>query len=335
MKKEARFWETSENNSVQCLLCHQNCKIKNKQLGICGVRKNENGKLYTMIYGSSSSIAVDPIEKKPFYHFHPGTSALSLGTVGCNFKCLHCQNSSISRATTDFEHIQNINAEEIANLAKERGCQGVAWTYNEPTIWHEFTFDSSKLVKKAGLYVVYVSNGYIQEEPLRELSSCLDAINIDIKAFTDSFYKKVCKARLQPVLETCVIAKELGIHVELTYLIIPGYNDSKDEIKNFCDWVVEKMGNNTAVHFSRFHPDYKMNNVDRTPMEKMKQAYEIASKSGLLYAYLGNVPQGDYENTICPKCGSVCIDRHGYLIDLKNFDDGMCLNCKTHLPIQV
>ena len=190
MKNNAKFWKPIGNNKVQCSLCHQSCSINNDQFGLCGVRRNENGKLYTLIYGSCSSVAADPIEKKPLYHFHPGSNALSLGTVGCNFKCLHCQNASISRATPDFPYMQEIKPDEVVELAKKRGCEGIAWTYNEPTIWHEFSFDSSKLAKKAGLYTVYVSNGYIQEEPFREISPFLDAINVDIKAFTDEFYKK-------------------------------------------------------------------------------------------------------------------------------------------------
>jgi pyruvate formate lyase activating enzyme len=229
--------------------------------------------------------------------------------------------------------MKEITAEEVVKLAKKCSCEGVAWTYNEPTIWHEFTYDSSKLAKKKGLYVVYVSNGYMQEEPLREISPYLDAINIDVKAFTDSFYKKVCKAHLQPVLDTCVLVKELDIHLEVTYLIIPGYNDSLDEIKQFCSWVVEKLGINTPVHFSRFHPDFEMINVPRTPMETMIKAYGIACDSGLLYTYLGNVSHGEYENTVCPKCKNICIERHGFSINLDGIKNGKCMQCGASIPI--
>jgi len=333
MKNNAKFWKSIGNNKVQCSLCHQSCSINNDQFGFCGVRKNEKGKLYTLIYGSCSSVAVDPIEKKPLYHFHPGSNAFSLGTVGCNFKCLHCQNASISRATPDFPYMQEIKPDEVIELAKKRGCEGIAWTYNEPTIWHEFSFDSSKLAKKAGLYTVYVSNGYIQEEPFREISPFLDAINVDIKAFTDDFYKKVCKAHLEPVLNTCILAKKLGVHLEVTYLVIPGYNDSVDEIKQFCSWVIERLGKDTPVHFSRFHPDHKMTDVPMTPMETMFKAYEIACDSGVLYTYLGNVPHGDYENTICPKCGNICIVRQGYSINLDGFKEGKCVKCGADIPI--
>lgn len=333
MKADAKFWKPIENKTIQCSLCYQSCRIQPDQVGLCGVRKNENGKLYTLVYGSCSSIAVDPIEKKPFFHFHPGSNVLSFGTVGCNFKCLHCQNSSISQATPDFGYLREITPEDVVKLAKRNSCEGIAWTYNEPTIWHEFAFDASKLVKKTGLYNVYVSNGYIQEKPLKEISPYLDAINIDIKAFSDSFYKKVCKARLEPVLDTCVLTKELGIHLEVTYLIIPGYNDSVDEITNFCRWIVEKIGVSTPVHFSCFHPDYNMTNVPRTPMHTMLKAYEISSNSGIIYTYLGNIVHKGYENTICPKCKNICIKRYGFSIDLDGLKKDRCANCGTDINI--
>jgi len=333
MKKDARFWKKIGDEKVQCALCSHNCEIDVEMFGICGVRKNENGKLYTLIYGSCSSMAVDHIEKKPLYHFHPGTNVFSLGTVGCNFKCKHCQNSSISTAMPSYSSLRNITPEQTIELAREQTCQGIAWTYNEPTIWHEFSFDSAKLAKKTGLYTVYVSNGYINEDPLREISPFLDAINVDVKAFDDDFYKKVCKARLEPVLKTCELAKELDIHLEVTYLVIPGYNDSVDEIRKFCGWVVEKLGNSTPVHFSRFHPDYKMTDVPVTPIETLLEIYDIAKESGILYSYLGNVPRGEYENTICSNCGNICIERCGYSINLDGIEDGKCVKCGIGLPL--
>ena len=327
MKKEARFWKKTSDNKVQCSLCSHNCEINDGKTGVCGVRQNNDGKLYTLIYGSCSSVAADPIEKKPLYHFHPGTNAFSIGTVGCNFKCLHCQNYSISTAGTDFGYMRELTPEETVKLAKEYNCKGIAYTYNEPTIWHEFTFDSARLAKKNGLYTVYVTNGYISEEPLREISEFLDAMNIDVKAFTEDFYKKICKARLQPVLSTCELAHELGIHIELTYLIIPGYNDSMDEIKKFCEWVVKNLGNNIPVHFSRFHPDHNLLDVNSTPMETMLKAYDLAKETGVLFPYLGNVPTGDYENTICPSCGNICVERHIFSVNLSGINNGKCAKC--------
>jgi len=231
--------------------------------------------------------------------------------------------------------MKEITPEDVVKLAKRYGCQGVSYTYNEPTIWHEFCYDSAKLVKKAGLYTCYVTNGYISEEPLKELSSCLDAMNIDVKAFTDSFYKKICKARLEPVLNTCELAKALGIHIELTYLVIPTYNDSTNEIKEFCKWVVEKLDKNVPVHFSRFHPDYNMNNIPMTPMETLQKIYDTAKQTGILYPYLGNVIHGDYENTICPNCGNICIKRIGYSINQDGLKKVKCTKCDYVLPIVI
>lgn len=329
MKKEAKFWKTLNSKKVQCVLCLHKCKIDEGKTGICEVRKNEGGKLYSLIYGSCSSMAVDPIEKKPFYHFHPGTNAFSVGTVGCNFKCKHCQNYGISTAKPDHSHLRDITSESVIEHVKNNNCQGIAWTYNEPTIWYEFSLDSSKLAKKHGLYTCYVTNGYIGEEPLKEISPYLDAMNVDVKAFTDDFYKNICKASLEPVLNTCELAKELKIHLELTYLVIPGYNDSLDEIKKFCNWVAEKLGNNVPIHFSRFHPDHNMTDVKATPIDTLLKIYDVAKNAGLLFPYLGNVPHGDYENTICPKCENVCIKRHGFSTDLKGITNGKCTNCGT------
>jgi pyruvate formate lyase activating enzyme len=333
MIKEASFWIKIKNGKIQCNLCNHNCKISDGKYGICGVRKNDNGKLLTLIYGSASSIAADPIEKKPLYHFYPGTSAFSMGTVGCNFKCSHCQNYSISTANPDYFNINDISPDQVVEYAKNYNCKGVSYTYNEPTIWHEFTYDSAKLVKKAGLYTCYVTNGYICEDPLREISPYLDAMNIDVKAFNKEFYKNICKAELEPVLNTCILAKELGIHIELTYLVIPGLNDSIKDIKKFCDWVIDKLDKNTPIHFSRFHPDYKMNDIPVTSMEILLKIYNISKESGVLFSYLGNVNHGNYENTLCPSCGNLCIERDGYLIKIIGLIDNKCSKCGYKLPL--
>lgn len=335
MKRDARFWKPLVDKKVQCNLCPHNCKVKDEGLGVCGVRKNENGKLYTLIYGSCSSVAADPIEKKPLYHFYPGTNVFSLGTVGCNFKCEHCQNFSISTATPDYRYIREIMPDQAVELARGYNCQGIAWTYNEPSIWHEYSFDSAKLAKKTGLYTVYVSNGYINEEPLKEISPYLDAMNVDVKALSDDFYKKICKARLEPVLQTCERVKELDIHLEVTYLVIPGYNDSTDEVKRFCSWVVDKLGDSTPVHFSRFHPHHRMTDVPMTPIETLLKIYDLAKQNGILYPYLGNVPHGDYENTMCPNCGNICIERFGYSTNLAGYREGKCVKCGNSIPIVV
>ena len=334
MKKQASYWQKKTKNKVQCLLCPHKCVIDDGKKGICGVRKNENGVLYSLIYGSYSSIAVDPIEKKPLYHFYPGSSVLSLGSVGCNFKCLHCQNYSISTAIPDdFTHMKETTVEELMGLLEQYDCEGIAWTYNEPTIWHEFAMDASRVAKKKGLYTVFVSNGYINEEPLRDISDYLDAINVDVKGFTGEFYKNICKAGLNPVLDTCELCKDLGIFLELTYLVIPGYNDSSAEIQRFCSWVSEKLGSDVPVHFTRFHPDYKMNDVKSTPMKTLINCYDAAKKNGLDFVYVGNIAGSKYNNTVCPDCGNICIKRNGFYTNLEGIVGNKCSSCGRELPI--
>ncbi len=335
MKREARHWKLLKNKLVQCQLCAHQCTIKDGKRGLCGVRENTKGALSTLIYGSYSSMAVDPIEKKPLYHFHPGTNVFSLGTVGCNFQCLHCQNYTISRGTPETIPLQEGTSQHMVALAQTHGCKGIAWTYNEPTIWHEFTLDTSKIAHQAGLYTVYVTNGYITKEPLKELSPYLDAMNVDIKAFHEEFYKTICNARLAPVLETCKRAKKLGIHLELTYLVIPTHNDSIDEITSFCHWVVETLGADTPVHFSRFHPDYHLTDVPPTPLDTLTRIYDIAKNEGIQFPYLGNVPHGTYEHTICPHCGATCIERYGFTTKLTGVKNGACRSCGTQLSLVI
>ncbi|UCD14166.1 MAG: AmmeMemoRadiSam system radical SAM enzyme [Thermoplasmatales archaeon] len=333
MKKEARFWKPIGNHKVQCTICPHNCKIQLGKRGVCGVRKNENGKLFSLIYGSCSSVAEDPIEKKPLYHFYPGSTVLSLGSVGCNFRCDHCQNYGISRALPEDVFLNEIPPQAAVDLAKKRKCGGIAWTYNEPIIWHEYSLDSAKLAKDAGLYTVYVTNGYFNEEPFKEISPYLDAMNIDVKAFHEDFYKKICKARLEPILNTCEIAKNLGIHIEVTYLVIPGINDSLDEIREFCGWVVEKLGEDTPIHFSRFHPDYKMMDVSATSIDTLLKLYDIAKDVGILFPYLGNVPHGEYEDTVCPSCGNKIVERYGFTSHVTGLKNGRCRQCNRSIPI--
>jgi pyruvate formate lyase activating enzyme len=335
MKKEAMFWKPTKNETVQCFLCPHHCIIAPEKRGICGVRKNEQGRLFSLIYQACSSIAVDPIEKKPLYHFYPGSLVLSLGSVGCTFRCDHCQNYHISMARPEDLSLRDIPAENLSKIAQDQNCKGVAWTYNEPTIWHEYTIEAAKLVKNAGLYTVYVTNGYIEEQPLREIAPYLDAMNIDIKAFHDQFYRTVCKARLAPVLQTCEHAKKLGIHVEGTYLVSPGFNDDASEIKKFCDWVTHKLGTDTPVHFSRFHPDYKMTDIKTTPSSTLLSCHAIAKETGLQFVYLGNIAHGDYDNTYCPSCKNLLIARYGFSAEVEGLANGKCSRCGTIIPVRI
>ncbi len=327
----ARHWKKLEDNKVQCLLCPHKCILREGQFGVCRVRRNIDGKLYTLNYGSVSSMAVDPIEKKPLFHFKPTSEVLSLATVGCNMRCKHCQNWEISQVGMEFPYIREMSPEDVMRIA--RNYEGVAWTYNEPIIWHEFTVDTSKLLKKEGLYTVYVTNGFIEEEPFKEIGKYLDAMNVDIKAFREEFYRKITGARLEPVLKTVEMAYKMGIHVELTYLIIPTLNDSEEEIRKFVQWVYE-LSPEIPVHFSRFFPMYKLTDKPPTPLKTLHTAYDIAKKMGLEYIYLGNTWEPEYESTYCPNCGNLLIKRVYYNTYIKGLTkDGKCKRCGRKINV--
>lgn len=324
--KEASFW-AREGEKVRCGLCPHRCAIADGKRGLCGVRESRKGKLYSLIYGKASSIHPDPIEKKPLYHFMPGTTSISLGSIGCNLFCMHCQNWSISKAKYGQFELTDVTPEDVVRYARDSGAKSVSWTYNEPTIWHEFTTVASKAAHAAGLKTNYVTNGYINEEPLRELKGVIDAMNIDVKGFSEDFYRQVCGGRLAPVLSACKVAREMGIHVELTYLIIPEHNDSKDEISGFCKWVASDLGRDVPVHFSAFHPDYKFTRVPRTSEKTMTDAYEIAAGIGLEFVYLGNIWAGDRDDTYCPSCKTKVIDRDGFGVRQMNLKGDRCGKC--------
>ena len=328
---EAKYWEKL-NDKVKCLLCPHKCIIKNRQRGLCGVRENREGKLYTLIYASCSSAYPDPIEKKPLFHFHPNSFVYSLGTVGCNFKCLHCQNYTISQAKPEDYFLSDIPPEIAVENAK-KCCDGIAFTYNEPTIWWEYAYDTAKIAKENGLYTVFVTNGYINEEPLEEIAKYLDAVNVDVKSMSNDFYKEICKASVEPVLHACKLYKEKKLHIEMTYLVIPTKNDDIKEIKEFCRWVIEEFGEEQVVHFTAFYPHYKMLNLPPTPFKKLIEIYNVAKKEGLQYVYLGNVPHGDYENTYCPNCGNLLIERHGFSAKIRGLDENRCNKCGYKIPI--
>lgn len=314
-----------EEGVVKCKTCNHRCKIKPDKWGKCRVRKNDNGKLNVYNYGMVSSIAVDPIEKKPLYNFKPGSDVLSFGTVSCNFRCLHCQNYEIAFSDLNFPYLKEMTTKDIVKMVNEKNVQGVAWTYNEPAIWHEFTLDSSKLVKKnnKNLYVIYVTNGYVTKESVDQ--HVLDAANIDIKGFNERFYKKICKASLDKVLESTEYMYKKGIHIEITNLVIPGENDSNKDLKDFSDWVYS-LGKEIPVHFSRFHPDHQMMDKPATPIETLERAAKIAMKTGLEYVYLGNIWGHKLENTFCPNCEFKIIERDGYLTKV-NIIDKKCPEC--------
>ncbi len=334
MEKEAMLWEPLKDTTLRCKLCAHRCVIADGRRGICAVRENRKGKLYTLNYALASSVAVDPIEKKPFFHFYPGSSVFSLGTLSCNFRCLHCQNYSISQTPLEEGrgYLTEYLPEKAVRLAKDYNCQGLAWTYNEPTIWFEYTYDSAKLAKKNNLYTVYVTNGYFTEEMLDTIAPYMDAMNIDVKGFTDKFYKEVCSAKLEPVLRSVERAVKKGIHIEVTYLVIPGYNDGEEEFREFVGWVAG-IDVDIPVHFSRFHPEYKMMHVHSTPIKTLEMARKIGLEK-LHFVYTGNVPGDMGENTYCYSCGELLIKRWGFSIQKMNLTkENRCPKCEAKIKI--
>jgi pyruvate formate lyase activating enzyme len=326
---------TRQGEKVRCGLCPHSCLIAESKRGLCGVRENRAGVLYSLIYGKASSVHPDPIEKKPLFHFLPGTTSISFSSVGCNLFCQHCQNFSLSRARLDDFDLTDITPEDVVRYARTTNSRSVSWTYNEPTIWHEFTVEASRAAHESGFKTVYVTNGFIQAEPLKQLKGVIDAMNIDVKAFREGFYRKICGGRLAPVLRACELAVSLGIHVELTYLIIPGENDTESEISEFCRWVSSSLGVDVPVHFSAFHPDYKMTSVPSTPASTMKMAYDTGKRSGLEFVYLGNIYAGDRDDTFCPKCGSLAIAREGFRVRQADLRDNKCGKCGADLNLVV
>ncbi len=329
--KEAMLYEKLTDSRVKCNLCNHRCIIKDGDYGICGVRQNRGGSLYSLVYDKIIATHVDPIEKKPLFQFYPGSTAYSMATVGCNFICKHCQNSDISQSPReDKGHIlgREMSPEEIVREAENSDCQSIAYTYTEPTIFFELAYDTAKLAQGRGINNVFVSNGFMTPEALKEISPFLDAINIDLKGFTNKFYKEVCGGRLEPVLENIQLANKLGIWVEATTLIIPTQNDSPEELKLIAEFIAS-TNKDIPWHITQFYPTYKMVNLPRTPIEILHQAREIGLQAGLHYVYEGNVPGMGNENTYCYNCGNILIERWGYSIGKNMIKDGHCPFCQS------
>jgi pyruvate formate lyase activating enzyme len=316
---------------VQCQLCPKGCVIKPGQSGECRVRVNIDGRLVAVTYGHPCSAHVDPIEKKPLFHFMPGTAIFSIATAGCNLHCKNCQNWEISQANPEDVDAYDLPPEKIAAAAQERNCRAVAYTYTEPLVYYEYTLDSCVKVREAGMKNVIVSAGYLNKEPLRKLYAVLDAAKIDIKSMSDAFYRDVCDATLAPVLDACVLAREAGVPVEPTNLVIPTLNDSDDDFRKLARWIVENMGKDTPLHFSRFFPQYQMKNLPPTPEETLDRAKEIAVAEGLYYVYIGNVSRPGAENTYCPSCKKAVIERRGYQVLSNTIADGKCSACGAEI----
>ncbi len=324
---EARYYEKLENDRVRCLLCPQTCTIKPGRTGICRIRKNVDGLLIADGYGQVTSMAIDPIEKKPLYHFHPGKPILSIGNNGCNLRCLFCQNCEISQFTAPT---REVSPEELVEIASRRGSIGIAFTYAEPMIWIEYVCDCGKLAREKGLKNVLVTNGMINPEPLKELIDVIDAMNIDLKSMNPDFYRRLCGGYRDPVLVTIQTVHAAGIHIELANLLVTGENDSDEDIANLTDWVAD-LDPEIPVHFSRYFPYYKYDNPP-TPMERLEAAYHIARRK-LKWIYVGNIPHVEFNSTVCPTCGNVLIRRNRYTVDLPGIEQRRCSVCAAELPI--
>lgn len=330
--KEAVLWEPLDGGRVHCRLCNFQCRIADGKLGHCCVRKNVGGKLYSLNYGRLVAANPDPIEKKPLFHFLPGTRSFSIAAVGCNFRCEFCQNWQISQAVLETGQIdgESFSAEQIVDAAVRTGCKSIAYTYTEPTIFMELANDCGQPAKERGLANVFVSNGYMTREAIDFAAEWLDGINVDLKAFSDEYYQDLCGARLQPVRDTIThIARNTRIWMEVTTLLLPGQNDSEEELKKLADFLVIAAGPDVPWHISRFYPQYKYAESEATPLAAMRQAEEIGKAAGLRYVYLGNVPGEKSENTYCHNCGRKLIERMGFRVAANRVKDSKCPHCGT------
>lgn len=331
--KEAMFYERLDAGKVRCGLCRFHCLIEPGKRGHCLVRENRDGTLYSLVYGRAVAEQVDPIEKKPLFHLLPGSRTYSIATVGCNFRCQHCQNFSISQPEpARVENSGNYLAPEaVVERALSAGCGSIAYTYTEPTIFFEYAYETAKLAHAAGLKNVFVTNGYITNEALATIAPYLDAANIDFKGFTREFYRDVVGANLDQVLECIREYHRLGIWLEITTLVIPHHNDSEAELRNIAEFIVKEIGPQTPWHVSQFYPTFQLTDEPRTPVSTLRAARRIGQEAGLRYVYEGNVPGEGGENTVCPSCGGLLIRRYGYLIEKNLLQHGTCPGCGSQI----
>lgn len=334
---EGLLYEKRPQGKVKCLVCPRLCVIAEGRLGICKTRKNIGGKCYTLIYGKVSSVAADPIEKKPLFHFHPGTGCLSLGTLGCNLRCIHCQNWQIAHADAqeDGNQLSELPPEKLPAIAARHDCRGVSWTYNEPTIWLEYTLDGARICHENGLYTVYVTNGYITADALDIIAPHLDAYRVDIKGFKPETYKFIAKiSNIEPIFAAARAAKHrYGCHVEAVTNVIPTVNDDEETLRSIAAWVAAELGEKTPWHVTRFYPCLELSHLPPTPVGTLERAMEIGREEGLKFVYIGNVPGHKAENTVCPQCRRVVIRRDGYFIERLDVKGGNCAFCGEDLNI--
>ena len=330
--KEARFYKKIENRKVECHLCPRKCKVGDKERGYCGVRENRDGTYYSVVYGRMVAAHVDPVEKKPLFHYLPGSMAFSMATAGCNVNCKFCQNWDISQSRPEQVQAQWAPPEKVAVLAKKMNCPTIAYTYSEPVVFAEYVMDTVDAGHQAGVRSIVVSNGYMQQEALKAAYGKMDAVKIDLKSFSEAYYKKVVTGELKPVLETLVTLKSMGKWMEIVYLTLPTLNDSDEELKGMAAWVKANLGPDVPLHFTQFHPQYLMKNLPITPVATLERAKAIADAEGLHYVYIGNVPGHPAQNTYCPKCRHLLVERVGFTASNTGIRKSACMNCHEPIP---
>ncbi|HRC88729.1 MAG TPA: AmmeMemoRadiSam system radical SAM enzyme [Bacteroidales bacterium] len=324
--KLAMFQEETPRG-IMCRICPNECVLKEGEISQCNNRKVIKSKLYTMAFGNPCSVNVDPIEKKPLYHFLPGTTAFSIATAGCNLACLNCQNWSISQTSPEKTRNYSLPPEQVISESLKYKCKSIAYTYSEPITFYEYSYETAKLAREAGVKNIFISNGYINREPLEKICDVLDAANIDLKSFNESTYLKLTGGKLQTVLESLKVYRDKGVWLEITNLVVPTWTDKLDEIRNMCNWLFKNGFSEIPLHFSRFYPAYKLDQVPPTPVDILNRAAKIAAEEGLKYVYIGNVPGNELSDTRCPSCNNVIIKRTGYRIDFVKINNGKCSLC--------
>lgn len=329
---EAKYYHKLPDREIECRLCPRLCKLGDKERGYCGVRENQNGIYYTLVYGKACSLNADPIEKKPFFHFLPGKRALSIATAGCNVNCKFCQNWEISQVRPEqIRHI-DLPPKQVVKTAQQYSCPVIAYTYSEPVVFYEYMYDTAMAAVRENIKNVVVTGGHINPDPLLELLKVVDAVKVDLKSFSQDFYTEMVRGDLQPVLDAIKIIAEKEVWMEIVYLVIPSLNDGAEEITKLCRWIKTEIGLELPVHFTRFHPAYLLKNLPPTPVSTLENCHDIAKAEGLHYIYIGNVPGHPAENTYCPKCGEMIVNRTGYIIRDVKLNEGQCAYCQHTIP---
>ncbi|MFH0838967.1 MAG: AmmeMemoRadiSam system radical SAM enzyme [Candidatus Omnitrophota bacterium] len=328
---EAMFYKKVDEATVQCELCPRKCMLTNGTRSFCRAREPKDGVLYSAVYGLLTAIHIDPIEKKPLFHMLPGSRSFSIATAGCNLRCKYCQNWQISQSRPEEVDNREVSPEEVVASALENNCKTIAYTYTEPTVFFEYMVDTAKIARQKGIRNVYHSGGFINPEPCRYVTKFLDGANVDLKGFDKEYLATTCQEELEPVLEMLTILKRNGVWLELTNLVVPTLNDNMDKIKEMTSWIATQLGPDTPLHFSRFYPQHKLNNLYPTPIETLEQARDVALREGLHFVYIGNIPSSKAEHTYCPHCKKTVIERIGYSIIKNEIKNGSCGYCNTKI----